>query len=41
MVGIDLKIFFTFENPNKLQRPRFCKEKSIENVVTLEGLPFN
>jgi hypothetical protein len=34
-------VFFASEKSNKLQRPRFCKEKSIENVVTLEGLPFN
>jgi len=23
------------------RKPRFCKEKSVENVVTLEHLPFN
>jgi hypothetical protein len=29
------------ENSNKFQKIRFWKEKSVENVVTLEGLPFN
>ncbi len=29
------------ENSNKFQKVRFWKEKSVENVVTLEGLPFN
>jgi hypothetical protein len=29
------------ENSNKFQKTRFWKEKSVENVVTLEGLPFN
>jgi hypothetical protein len=29
------------ENSNKFQKTRFWKEKSIENVVTLEGLPFH
>jgi len=29
------------ENSNKFQKTRFWKDKSIENVVTLEGLPFN
>jgi hypothetical protein len=26
------------ENSNKFQKPRFWKEKSVENVVTFEGL---
>jgi hypothetical protein len=29
------------ENSNKFQKTRFWKEKSVENVITLEGLPFN
>jgi hypothetical protein len=29
------------ENSNKFQKTKFWKEKSVENVVTLEGLPFN
>jgi len=29
------------ENSNKFQKTRLWKEKSVENVVTLEGLPFN
>jgi hypothetical protein len=29
------------ENANKIQKTRFGKEKSVEDVVTLEGLPFN
>jgi hypothetical protein len=28
------------ENSNKFQKTRFWKEKSVENVITLEGLPF-
>jgi hypothetical protein len=32
--------FFT-ENSNKFQETRFWKEKSVENVITLEGLSFN
>jgi hypothetical protein len=32
--------FFT-ENSNEFQETRFWKEKSVENVITLEGLPFN
>jgi hypothetical protein len=29
------------ENSNKFQKTRFWKEKSVENMVTLESLPFN
>jgi hypothetical protein len=29
------------ENSNKFQKTRFWKEKSVEDVITLEGLPFN
>jgi hypothetical protein len=39
--GIDFKVIFATENSNKFQKIRFWKEKSVENVVTLEGLPFN
>jgi hypothetical protein len=28
-------VISTTENPNKLQKTRFWKEKSVENVVTL------
>jgi hypothetical protein len=38
---IDFKVISAAENSNKLKKPRFWKEKSVENVVTLEGLPFN
>jgi len=34
-------MIFATENSNKFQKTRFWKEKSVENVVTLEGLPFN
>jgi hypothetical protein len=34
-------VIFAAENSNKFQKIRFWKEKSVENVVTLEGLPFN
>ncbi len=39
MANIDLKMIFASKKSNKLQKTRFCKEKSVENVVTLEGLP--
>jgi hypothetical protein len=29
------------ENSNKFQKIRVWKEKSVEDVVTLESLPFN
>jgi hypothetical protein len=38
---IDFEMTFDAENSNKFQKTRFWKEKSVENVVTLEGLPFN
>ncbi len=44
MVGdIDFKVISAAaETSNKFQKTRFWKEKSVENVVTLEGfLPFN
>jgi hypothetical protein len=33
---IDFKVISAVENSNKFQKPRFWKEKSVENVVTLE-----
>jgi hypothetical protein len=39
--NIDLKVIFVAKNANKFQKTKFWKEKSVENVVTLEGLPFN
>jgi hypothetical protein len=39
--GRYFKVISAAENSNKFQKPRFWKEKSVENVVTLEGLPFN
>ncbi len=41
MGAIDFEMISTAENSNKFQKTRFWKEKSVENVVTLEGLPFN
>ncbi len=41
MGDIDFKVTFAAENSNKFQKTRFWKEKSVENLVTLEGLPFN
>ncbi len=41
MGDIDFKVISATENSNKFQKTRFWKEKSVENVVTLEGLPFN
>jgi hypothetical protein len=38
---IDFKMIFVAENSNKFKKTRFWKEKSVENVVTLEGFPFN
>jgi len=31
----DLKVISAAENSNKFQKPRFWKEKSVEDVVTL------
>jgi hypothetical protein len=36
VVNNDFKV-----NSNKFQKTRFWKGKSIENVMTFEGLPFN
>jgi hypothetical protein len=38
---IDLKMISATKSSNKFQKTRFWKEKSVENVVTLEGLSFN
>jgi hypothetical protein len=38
---IDFKTISNVENSNKFQKTMFWKEKSVEIVVTLEGLPFN
>jgi hypothetical protein len=34
-------MIFVAEFSNKFHKTRFWKEKSAENVVTLEGLPLN
>jgi hypothetical protein len=34
-------MIFIVENSNKFQKTKLWKEKSIENKVTLQGLPFN
>jgi hypothetical protein len=38
---IDFKVISATENSNKFQKTRFWKEKSVEDAVTLECLPFN
>jgi hypothetical protein len=38
---MDFKVISAPENSNKFQKTRFWKEKSVENVVTFGGLPFN
>ncbi len=40
MGNIDFKVIAATENSNKFQKTRFRKEKSVENMLTLEGLPF-
>jgi hypothetical protein len=37
----DFKVIFATKDSNKFQKTRFWKEKSVENMVTLEGLPFD
>jgi len=34
-------MIFVAENPNKFQKTKVWKEKSVENVVKLQGLSFN
>jgi len=36
--NIDLKVISAAENSTKFQKTRFWKEKSVENLVILEGL---
>jgi hypothetical protein len=38
---IDFKVISAADNSNTFQKTRFWKEKSAENMVTLEGLPFS
>jgi hypothetical protein len=38
---MDFQVISVAENSNEFQKTRFWKEKSVEDVVTLEGLPFN
>ncbi len=40
MGDIDFQVIFATENSNKFQKTRFWKEKSVENVVTLEGYHY-
>ncbi len=37
---IDFQVISAAENSNKIPKTRFWKEKSVEDVVTLEGLSF-
>ncbi len=41
MRDMDFQVISVAENSNEFQKTRFWKEKSVEDVVTLEGLPFN
>ncbi len=41
MGDIYFKVISTAEYSNKFQKTRFLKEKSVESVVTIEGLPYN
>jgi hypothetical protein len=41
VADIDFKVISVAENSNKFPKTRFWKENSVEDVVTLEGLPFN
>jgi hypothetical protein len=34
-------VIFAAENSDKFPKTRFWKEKLVEDMVTLEGLPFN
>jgi len=38
---IDFKVISAAENSNKLQKTRFWKEKSVEDVLLLECLSLN
>jgi hypothetical protein len=39
--NIDFQVISTTKNSNKFQKTKFWKEKSIDNMVTFECLPFN
>ncbi len=41
MGDINFSVISAAEISNKFQKTRFWKAKSVESVVTLEGLPFN
>jgi hypothetical protein len=38
---IDFKVISATKNSNKFQKTKFWKEKLVEDMVALEGLPFN
>jgi len=38
---IGFKVISAAENSNKFRKTSFWNKKSVENVVTVEGLPFN
>jgi hypothetical protein len=40
-IYLDFKVISAAENSNKFQKTRFWKEKSAEDVITLESLSFN
>jgi hypothetical protein len=35
------EVIFVAENSNRFPKTMFWKEKSVENMVTFKGLPFN
>ncbi len=41
MGDIHFKVISATENSNEFKKNKFSKEKSVENVGTLERLPFN
>ncbi len=38
---MEFSVIFVTENSNNFLKTRFWKEKSVESMVTLEGLPLN
>jgi hypothetical protein len=38
---MELSVIFVTTTSNKSLKNRFWKEKPVENVFTVEGLPFN
>jgi hypothetical protein len=38
---MEFTVIFVTETSNKYFKTRFWKEKQVENVFTLKGLPFN